>query len=256
MATKGQARLARFNELGGTWDALNALAEEEGCTARNLKKQLRRMGAVVPDGRTDGRVKNACSRDGCDGAAKGRGLCAAHYRQWRSEQGLDRVTRNRRNAEVTMMRGGVPQPPISLPFRPIARTCRKCGDLVTTPAHRLRKGSGPLPRCPKCAIEEVSAYQKKRRAVDAEYDQRVRELARRASRKSIDKNQAETLPTASRNGHEWTGPELELVLREDLTVKEISLMIGRTFAATAHARHRARTDPKFIRLAGVVDGDE
>lgn len=66
--------------------------------------------------------------------------------------------------------------------------------------------------------------------------------------------QAQTLDQAARRGQQWTGPELELVARTDLTSREVAAMIGRTYYAVAKARERLRGDPKTIAVAGIPKG--
>jgi len=65
--------------------------------------------------------------------------------------------------------------------------------------------------------------------------------------------QAETLKQARRNGYLWTGPELELAARPDLTKEQVALMTGRTLHAVRHARRKLRDDPKTIAHAGLDD---
>lgn len=45
------ARIARFNELGGDWAAIKALASELGMPAKHVRAYLKTSGATVPDGR-------------------------------------------------------------------------------------------------------------------------------------------------------------------------------------------------------------
>jgi hypothetical protein len=57
--------------------------------------------------------------------------------------------------------------------------------------------------------------------------------------------------SAGRNGYEWTGPELELASRADLTAREVAAALGRTVAAVAAIRQRiANGDVKTHRLLG------
>lgn len=51
---------------------------------------------------------------------------------------------------------------------------------------------------------------------------------------------------APRNGYQWTGPELEIASREDLTVAEIAEMTGRTLFAVRRMRSRLRVDPRMF----------
>lgn len=63
---------------------------------------------------------------------------------------------------------------------------------------------------------------------------------------------ADTLPTATKSGQHWTGPEMEVAMREDLTVTEIAKMLGRTYKAVAARRALCRSDPKWANAAGVA----
>lgn len=56
----------------------------------------------------------------------------------------------------------------------------------------------------------------------------IKERARR--------DQAESLKSAMRNGARWTGPEMELVAREDLTVTQVAAMTRRTYNAVSNVR--------------------
>lgn len=70
-------------------------------------------------------------------------------------------------------------------------------------------------------------------------------------RASAAANQAQTLQRATRRGQQWTGPELELVARTDLTMKQAALALGRTYAAVRAMRLKVKADPKTIHLAGL-----
>lgn len=76
--------------------------------------------------------------------------------------------------------------------------------------------------------------------------------AKAAARKRKSEYLLETRPLARRYGYEWTGPELELAARQDLTVTEIAKMLGRSYAAVSSQRQRLRNDPRKIALAGCV----
>lgn len=56
---------------------------------------------------------------------------------------------------------------------------------------------------------------------------------------------------AVKRGQQWTGPELEIALRDDLTAVEAAKILGRSFSAIQHARARSRRDPRYIKLAGT-----
>lgn len=73
---------------------------------------------------------------------------------------------------------------------------------------------------------------------------------------SFQANQQKTLPGAHRSGYVWTGPELEIVGRKDLSALDAALMLGRTYAAVSTARARLREDPRFQFLAGLPEDEE
>lgn len=60
--------------------------------------------------------------------------------------------------------------------------------------------------------------------------------------------------TAVKSGQQWTGPELEMVLRTDMTVGEIAVALGRSRSAVTVARSKARNDPKYSNLVGATTG--
>lgn len=64
--------------------------------------------------------------------------------------------------------------------------------------------------------------------------------------------QQKSLGDAKRRGYQWTGPELELAARDDLPVSEIAARLGRSYAAVTVIRHKIRTDPKTINVAGLA----
>ena len=57
---------------------------------------------------------------------------------------------------------------------------------------------------------------------------------------------------AHHNGYVWTGPELEIASRSDLTIAEIAGMLGRTFAAVATRRQLLQVDPRQYALLGAA----
>lgn len=57
--------------------------------------------------------------------------------------------------------------------------------------------------------------------------------------------------SAHRSGYEWTGPELEIASRDDLSASEVAAMLGRTIWAVQRQRVLLSVDPRKITLAGV-----
>lgn len=67
------------------------------------------------------------------------------------------------------------------------------------------------------------------------------------------KVQRETKAAAVNAGNEWTGPELELLARKDLTVREVAEMLGRSYQAARTQRTLLNKDPRKTHSAGVAD---
>lgn len=63
--------------------------------------------------------------------------------------------------------------------------------------------------------------------------------------------QESTLDGAARRGFQWTGPELEVAAREDLTSREVASMLGRTLYGVTQIRRKLGRDPRKARLAGL-----
>jgi hypothetical protein len=85
-----------------------------------------------------------------------------------------------------------------------------------------------------------------RRRYQENREQMVTENLRRRA-----KVQNETADRAGNRGKQWTGPELEIACRDDLTLKQAALMLGRTLRGVEAARHACRVDPRKITLAGM-----
>jgi hypothetical protein len=63
--------------------------------------------------------------------------------------------------------------------------------------------------------------------------------------------QNRSLEEARRNGFQWTGPELELIARPDLTAEQAADMLGRTYFAVVRMRRRLHVEPKLVNLTGL-----
>lgn len=85
-----------------------------------------------------------------------------------------------------------------------------------------------------------------------QYQMRNRDKVNSKHLERYNSSQAETLEKARRRGQQWTGAELEIAARPDLTAKEVALMLGRTFAAVEKMRRKLQADPKTINLAGIA----
>lgn len=65
-------------------------------------------------------------------------------------------------------------------------------------------------------------------------------------------HQRESLESASNNYKHWTGPELELLNREDLTAVELSQMLNRTLYSVRKMRAKLQRDPRKQSLLGAI----
>lgn len=84
----------------------------------------------------------------------------------------------------------------------------------------------------------------------AEYRSSNRDLCDAATAGSYNSMQARTLPFADNSRKEWTGPELELVLREDLSNLQLALMLKRSYRAVTDARAKSKKLPRERFLSG------
>lgn len=108
----------------------------------------------------------------------------------------------------------------------IAKTCGKCGEFKPAEAFMALARGGHLGTCEECVWKPMP------------------EILQAAI--------SETRQSARRHGYQWTGPELEIAARDDLSVKEAALMLGRSFYAVETARKKLRAgDPKTTWLAGL-----
>jgi len=188
-----------------------------------------------------------CDKSGCTQPHAARGMCKAHYQAWRYASGLSPYVPNsdataNRNAEGTLRRGAMLRAPLKSPFRVLARSCPNCGDLMTTPDHLIRRGSGPIPPCRVCVKTKGLIYLA---------SPGVREQIQSSRRTHDYSEQTATLDAASNRYKEWTGPELEVAARSDLTRKEVAAMLGRTYFAVKAQRYLLNHDPRKDRLAGI-----
>lgn len=217
--------------------------------------------ALLPDARAKERAEvrraaiKPCVARGCaERAAYRSGLCGPHHKKKYREENRVKLLEERANGQLR--RGRAPSPAQSSPYRPLARTCRRCGTLNTVPDHLIRKESGAMPGCSNCSVAYATKYTKERSARDPEFSARVKAMQNAGRRRAHRKAQAESLEAASRQGFEWTGVELETLTRDDLTTREMARLLRRTYGATAMQRQRIRTDPRKARMAGLPDPED
>ena len=64
--------------------------------------------------------------------------------------------------------------------------------------------------------------------------------------------QSRTRPVAKKHFYQWTGPELEVLMRDDgLSLEEKAFMLGRTYFAAGAMRRKCLIDPRKMKLAGM-----
>jgi hypothetical protein len=125
----------------------------------------------------------------------------------------------------------------------VAATCHKCGCLKSASefaAHSKRETVET--RCKACVSKAAANWA-------AEHPDQTKEKAAKLRRKWNDA----ALDRARRHGSQWTGVELETVLRDDLTARQKAEMLGRSLFAVRSAIRRARYEPKWAKVAGVDD---
>ena len=190
---------------------------------------------AAPSRRVNVRARGGCTVEGCVESHWAAGKCGKHYRADLRATGRIAATpasTPAQNAETTLRKGRALMPMRSSPYRVLARTCPSCGVLMTTPDHLIRKKSGSLPRCHGCLIRTV--------------------------RRNEQRRQAQTVEHATNNGNQWTGPEMELVLRGDLSVQQLALALGRTRNAVRYIQRQLieKADPRYVSVAGVTEAME
>lgn len=102
----------------------------------------------------------------------------------------------------------------------------------------------------RCDVCVAAAREQNRPALQRYQDAHGEEIAARNTARKR-REQSESLASATRYGYQWTGPELEVAARRDLTAAQVAAMIGRTVTAVTKMRQKLRDDPKTINLAGL-----
>lgn len=105
------------------------------------------------------------------------------------------------------------------------------------PRHGITGYQAYLCRCEICCAAGAASWQRN--------PARLRRQPKPAEHRRI-------AAQATRGTYTWTGPELELACRRDLTSPEVARMLGRTVAAVQKMRSKLRDDPRKIALAGVA----
>lgn len=126
----------------------------------------------------------------------------------------------------------------------LAKTCTECGELRPGSAfrhHSSQPGSQQDSACARC-------YRRRAYELVIQDDEKRRVFHKRANRMTKRANDAMPKP---RNGYLWTGPEMEIIERDDLTARQAALMIGRSLMAVRQRRQAIRREPKLQRVLGA-----
>ena len=127
----------------------------------------------------------------------------------------------------------------------LAKTCRRCGEFLQI-AEFTRKGGSWESYCKRCTRTRGSELY----ATNDAFRTRLTESTRR----SVVRIQGETATAARNNRKEWTGPELELLTRTDLSHREMALALGRSLHSVRHMLRKIRSQPREQRMAGTGEG--
>lgn len=198
-----------------------------------------------------------CGAEGCERPSRARGYCQGHYFRWRRGSEINgplQVHTYPPDAQCSVDDCAEPPKARWLCKKHHARVVRN-GDIELHPpeprwSHGTRTGwqiyGCQCDLCEKWHDRYVLSQAEKmrdRRASDPEVNVRTMAWMKSENDRSREK--------ADRNGFVWTGPELEMAARDDLTAKEVAAALGRTIAAVHGARKKLRHDPKTINHAGI-----
>lgn len=136
--------------------------------------------------------------------------------------------------------GGSPWKKKMRPRQLVARSCVGCGEIKMADEFAIKSS-----RCRPCASRHTVDWQRSHLSPQQQSDATIRKHQKR---------QAKSLDTASRRGYQWTGPEFELLARDDLSNVQLAEMLGRTFHAVRFMRHQLKRQlPRAVYMAGVSD---
>lgn len=134
--------------------------------------------------------------------------------------------------------------------------CRSCG--VEKPWEEFHRDAAKASRhaveCKPCARARVNKWYREQqpeaiRAVKRDYYRRNRETISRQRRQY--REATRSAAESRRSGYQWTGPELELASRDDLTHGQVAEKLGRSLAAVKTMRWRLRSEPLLSHIAGT-----
>lgn len=198
-----------------------------------------------------------CSIEGCVKLVRARGWCSTHYNRWRTHGDPLKVlpsgrpfVKGRRSNPETCTHDDCDRPAEAkaLCHRHWAIEHRKQNLDEVRAKERAYYAAHPDVR--KRITKRYEESHPEHNAVKAKAR---RELHPGENARYQKIYQDESLETAVRYRHEWAGWELERILDTSVTLREHAATLGRTVAAVALMRHKARHDPQTIARVGISD---
>lgn len=129
------------------------------------------------------------------------------------------------------------------PFRPgprtiVARSCSKCHRFLQADDFYKDwyKTQSACKDCQNKFWKHKNSDPEKSRARVRKFRASHLEQERRRGKAKDRKAYELTIENATRSGYVWTGPEIELLDREDLTILEMAIILKRTYSAVSTAR--------------------
>lgn len=125
----------------------------------------------------------------------------------------------------------------------------------------LRGQRSPKRSCRACSATRIQQWAERHpeavRKTQKEWAARHPEVNRRSSRRQHANMQEKTLPHATRQRQGWTGAQIEVANRRDITAIEAGLMLGRSAKAIYHIRARIDArDPRTLSKLGYDPNKE
>lgn len=213
---------------------------------------------------------SGCAFEGCDRPAETRGYCGGHYSQFNRGVEMKPLQKNATKAQVKaatphiirLRREGMKIKDIAAEVdinkSTITSILAQNGGVGERIQDRAPHGAPARwqegCRCKKCleGRREYKRVEHQKHLAKLSEEQLVTEAEK--SRLATAQRQQRSTTTARRNGRSWTGTEVELAIRDDLTIEEIGRRLGRSYASISNVR-AALADPHHpahARYAGLL----